>query len=335
MGYRFLGMSGQEMRRRVVLRRQLHATLTSGFWLLWVLAGCGGGGASGGSSAITVPSTATATAVAPRTMTFTASQSIPAATPTPTPPDPTVGTTPISPTSTRTLPLIATATLTPTVEVPPTTASPTDTAPPNLTPTATETPPAGPIVSAFGVADASGTFNMPVGRDDEQRWVFAQRASAGFIIFVEGRPGLSRLPVGTVRFNYDSRDPSAQPDIQMVSSQDLGTATQAVCDGAFPQRGGVPAIEPPRFDGESAVSDALNDLSCRFKLFAETDFACTQDRSGNYVFSNNSSTMQFCTLVDDALTFPSGETVLTARLRDTAGNAGPQAQIVVRVSGAR
>jgi hypothetical protein len=118
----------------------------------------------------------------------------------------------------------------------------------------------------------------------------------------------------------------------MVSSQNLGVATAAVCDGFFPLMGGVPAVEPPDFTPTRAVSDALNDLACRFKTFAETDFPCTQSARGNFVFSNSSSTTQFCTLVDNALTFPVGDTVLTARLRDTEGNAGPPSRIVVRVT---
>ena len=163
--------------------------------------------------------------------------------------------------------------------------------------------------------------------------MFARRVGMAFIIYIEGRPGPSRLAVGSSRFNYKPGDPTEQPDLQIESGNDLGRATVSVCDGAFPVRGGVPAVEPPTFDLVTPVSDALNDFGCRFKTFLETDFACTQDRRGNYAFINASSTAQFCTLVDDALTFPNTDTVLTARLRDTAGNAGPSAQIIVRVTG--
>jgi len=76
----------------------------------------------------------------------------------------------------------------------------------------------------------------------------------------------------------------------------------------------------------------LNDWSCRFKVYAETDFACTQDTNGNFLFASAASTVQFCTLVNDVLTFPTGDTILTVRLLDTAGNAGPSTQVVVRIA---
>jgi hypothetical protein len=288
-------------------------------------AGCSGGGggdsppAATATAMVDVPATATATAVA------TATSSPPPASPTATGPPA------ITPTPTHSSAPDATPTDTPTVGLPSPPATPTNTATSAPTATPSMTPLTGPLVSAFGLAEGGGTFDVPGGPDDEGRLIFTRRSAAGFIIYVEGRLGPSQLPVGTVRFNSKAADPSAQPDLQMVASNHLGRPTTAVCDGAFPVRGGVPAVEPPDFDTTTTVSDALNDLACRFKLFAETDFACTQDSRGNYVFANGSSSVQFCILVDDALTFPTGETVLTVRLRDVAGNAGPPAQIVVRV----
>jgi hypothetical protein len=207
----------------------------------------------------------------------------------------------------------------------------TATLPPTLTPTST--PLTGPVISAFGLADTNGTPDTSAQQDAEHRSLFVRQSGFAFIIFIEGRPGPSGLPVGVARFNYKPGDPAEQPDLQIESSNDLGRATAAVCDGAFPVRGGVTAVDPPDFGAIANISATLNDLSCRFKTFLETDFACTQDSRSNYVFASASSTTQFCTLVDDALTFPSKDTVLTARLRDTAGNAGPPAQIVVRVTG--
>ncbi len=135
-------------------------------------------------------------------------------------------------------------------------------------------------------------------------------------------------------FDWKATDPTVQPDLQIESSNDLGLKpTQAVCDKAFPALGGVPAVNPPDFSAIQPVSDALNDLACRFKVFSDGDFACTQDTSGNLTFDSGSSTVQFCMLVNQALTFPGGDTVLTARLRDIAGSAGPPAQIIVRITG--
>jgi len=206
----------------------------------------------------------------------------------------------------------------------------TPTATPVVVPTAT--PLTGPVVTSFGIADGSGTVNESLTQDSENRPVFRVAAGDGFILFLEGRPGVSRMPIGTIRLNTDG-GATAQPDVQILSSTDLGSPTTAVCDGAFPIRGGVPAVVPPRFDAEPAVSNALNDLACRFKVFAETDFACTQNVRGNFVFADAGTVLQFCTLVNEALTFPPGDTVLSARLRDTEGHAGPPAEIVVRVAG--
>jgi hypothetical protein len=189
------------------------------------------------------------------------------------------------------------------------------------------------VITAFGVADPSGTFNEPTGKDDQDRTVFSRQSGSGFIIYIEGRPGPSRLAVGTQLLDSRPNEPARQPDLQMESSAALGNGSVAVCDDSFPAPGGVPAIDPWDFAPSQPVSDALNDLSCRFRAFRDTDFACTQDSSGNLIFGNSGSTLQFCTLVDDALTFPNAPTVLTARLRDTAGNAGPPAQIVVRITG--
>jgi hypothetical protein len=287
------------------------AAAWAAFILLGCIAGCGGSG-GGGPAPTATRGLPTATAVP------TVTPSIPSPlTPSATPSGSTVATATRTATPTLTLTAMGTATETPTVQA---------------TPNPTATPLVGPVVTAFGVADASGTFNASAGEDDLQRPIFARDSSTGFVIYIEGRPGMSRLPVGTGRLNAKPGDPTRQPDLQMESSADLGDASPAVCDGSFPTLGGVPGISTPDFSAVQPVSDALNDMGCRFRVFAETDFACTQDASANLRFDNPSSTIQFCTLVDEALPFPVGDTVLTARLRDTAGNAGPPAQIVVRIA---
>jgi len=203
---------------------------------------------------------------------------------------------------------------------------------PQPTSTPTQTPLTGPLITAFGIADGSGNFNTPTDTDGQGRPVFGRQASAGFIIYVEGRPGPSRLPVGTDRLTSRPGDPSRQPDLQIESSTNLGNGSVTVCDNSYPNVGGVPGISPADFSPVQSVSDALNDWSCRFKVYAETDFACTQDTNGNFLFASVASTVQFCTLVNDVLTFPTGDTILTVRLLDTAGNAGPSTQIVVRIA---
>jgi hypothetical protein len=311
-----------------------------GLIILWTIAACGGGG--GGAPAAPPLATATSTP----TVTTTPTTNVPTATASPSAtltataspsPIPTQSPTPTAttvPTYTRTAE--PTHTLVPTLTVT-ATSIPTHTVPPVPTTTPSATPLTGPIIPAvgFGLADVTGSYTDPVGTDDHGRPVFTKSAGNSFIIFVEGRPGPSRFPLGTNLFNSRSGDPTQQPDLQIESDRDLGNGTSLVCDNSLPTPGGIPRVpNPPDFGFVQAISDALNDFSCRFKVYAETDFACTQDpSSGDFSFRDRNSTIQFCTLVSDALTFLDGDTVLTARLRDTAGNTGPPAAIVVRVSG--
>jgi hypothetical protein len=199
------------------------------------------------------------------------------------------------------------------------------------TDTPTPTPLIGPIITAFGTADSSGTFNQPIGTDAQGRPIYSRVGGDDFIIYVEARPGASRLPVATNLLSTQLDNPMGQPDLQLTGSNDFGDGSPAVCDKSFPTLGGVPAIDPPDFAFVQSVSDALNDIGCRFKVYREADFACTQDSSGPFVYGNGGSTAQFCVLVNDSLTLPTGDTVLSVRLRDTAARAGPTSQIVVRV----
>jgi len=192
----------------------------------------------------------------------------------------------------------------------------------------------GPIVTSAGIADGSGTFNLPIETDAAGRSVYLRTSTTGFTLYVEGRPGLSGLPVASQLFNSRPNDPSRQPDLQILSSRSLGNGSPVVCDRSYPNGGGVPAAESVEFEMTQTMSDALNDLSCRFKLYPEADFACTQDSTGNLLFANPASTIQFCVLADENIAFPTGETVLTVRLRDTAGNVGEARQLVVRIVGA-
>lgn len=294
-----------------------------------LVAGCSGGGGSGsptrssGDVAVTLTATRVAdtpTAAPAVTVTPSFTARLPPNTPTPSP-DPTTAVP-----ATSTPAPSATASIVPT-NTPETTPSTTPTQPPTAIPTFT--PLTGPIVTAFGLASADGKFIPSSGTDKEGRQIFHADHGDGFIVFVEARPGPSQLPVGRERLRSSS-DPMNQPDLQIESTQSLGNGSARVCDNSFPTLGGVPAINALDFSPVQSVSDALNDFSCRFKTFTETDFACTQDGSGNFIFGDPSSTIQFCVLVDDAMVFPA-ETVLSVRVRDTAGHAGPPVQIVVRV----
>src|SRR5574337_60878 len=317
--------------------------------LLMGIAACSGGGGhhaaapAATATSSTAPTSAAATATPSATAPVNGSATVATATPTVTnvptsvptattsavgpSATPTGSGTPATPSATATV--AASPTSAPTCPVMPTsTAPPVPTSTPTLPPTATitETPLTGPVVTAFGVADGSGTVNPPGATDAQGRPIFQKQAGSGFIVYVEGRSlGTTSFPVGTSRFTYSADDPTGQPDVQIESSNALGNGSADVCDSSGPTPGGIPAIDPPDFRPISAVSNALNDFACRFRVFTQPDFACTQDSSANLAFANASSTTQFCVLINDAIVFPAGDTILTARLKDNAGHAGPSA----------
>jgi hypothetical protein len=187
------------------------------------------------------------------------------------------------------------------------------------------------VVTALGVADLGGQPNVPIGTDPAGRPIYSRTSEAGFLLFVEGRPGLSQLPVGTVFFNPKRNDPQALPDLIVQVSRALGDGSEAVCDVTPPRIGGVPGtlFDFPIVD--LTTTDAVNDFACRFRVYTEPDFACTLDTGANLRFQNSSSTVQYCVLINDALTFPPGDTIVRVRLRDIGGNTGEAAEMVVRV----
>ena len=166
--------------------------------------------------------------------------------------------------------------------------------------------------------------------DDQGREVFTSQGGGRGLLVVEGRPGTSGLPPG-IRIENDAEE--ARPDLQIESSRPLGDGSAAVCDLGPPppagKGGGVPAVDPPSFDGGAGVTDALKDFACRFAVQPTGDDACTLDNLGNFAFVGQGTTIQFCNQVTSTASFPSGDTVLTARLRDVSGNLGPPAQIVI------
>jgi hypothetical protein len=123
------------------------------------------------------------------------------------------------------------------------------------------------------------------------------------------------------------------PDLQVEASNNLGDGSPAVCDA-----GGVPAVNP--FDFSAAQAPTINDFACRFKDgeggaplgITNPTKACTvPSQSGTASFVDRSSKIQFCGLIDKPFSFPVGDTVVGARIRDTAGNVSGLATIVIRV----
>lgn len=312
-----------------------HQRVWSAVFLLLALlpgTGCRRSSSGGGNPTEATPTLlagATATPLLPLTPTPLASATMdvgePTRTSTPTPTQPPPSLTPVG--------------STPTASPAPWSPSPVPTdGPPTLLPTstpsvppppATATPLTGPQITALEIASTGGQFNLPVGTDREGRPVFSRNGGTGFVVFAEARPGMSQLPVSSVVFNPKRGDASAVPDLQVTVSQPLGNGSPTVCDASLPLPGGVPPRDPGA-ENELAHTDALNDLGCRFRVYTEPDFACTQDSGSNFTFRNPASTIQFCMLANEALEFPEGDTIITVRLRDIAGNAGPARQVVLR-----
>ena len=164
--------------------------------------------------------------------------------------------------------------------------------------------------------------------------IYTRPTGAGFSLVVEGASGTSSSPVGRSAFVSDA---TALPDLQIGVSRPLGNGSTAVCDRSGTTAGGIPAVDPPNFDETPMVIAAVNDLSCRFENGGDMPVARTRDEacvlfpSGDFHFVSADSTVEFCGFVTGVMEFPSGDTLVTVRLRDQDGSAGRPAQIVIRV----
>lgn len=165
-----------------------------------------------------------------------------------------------------------------------------------------------------------------------------ERPPRGFTIVVEGRPGGTGAALGVTTFLWDPEDPTVLPDLWVESSQPLGDGNPAVCDGAAPVLGGVPAVEPPDFSIRQEIANALNDFGCRFRDGSGAPRgvgpaeACTYIDDSFPGFVADDSTLQFCGTIDTPMRFPRGETQITVRIRDVAGNVSAPSTMIVRVA---
>ena len=271
----------------------------------------------------------------------------PTSTPTLVPPTSTV-----SPTRTRTAtstrtPTPGTPTRTPTAGSPTTTPTRTPTAtvtrtrPPTrtrtLTPTVTPTVPgpSGPVITFFGLTRSDDVLIAPTGTTPQGLPIYVRVVGTAFSLVVEGMPGTSGFPVGGSAYQANSK---SFPDLQIEVSRALGNGSLAVCDSTGSMAGGVPAVDPPNFDAVQSNIDAVNDFACRFvdgfgrpAPRRNPDDSCVTFGSGESNFVNANTTIQFCGFVTGVMEFPTGDTLVTARLRDTDGNPGPIAQLIVHV----
>lgn len=201
--------------------------------------------------------------------------------------------------------------------------------------------PEGPEITFFGLTRADDSLVEPADESASGAPIFIRpktigNSASGFSIVIEGKPGDSDSAVGSS--SYDATL-VALPDLQIVVSRPLGNGSTSVCDDPIDAPGGVPAVDPANFDETNqTVVKAGNDLACRFvdgggltAARTNPDDSCVSFPSGDFAFVDEDTTAQFCGFVNVPLSFPSGDTVVTARLRDAAGNLGPEKQIVVRV----
>ena len=212
--------------------------------------------------------------------------------------------------------------------------SPTTTRTPTISPTPTATSNArGPEITFFGLTRADDMLVQP---DAVENGIPVYKPSFGFAfsIVIEAKPGPSRARVGNSTFV----DGDA-PDFQVQVTRPLGDGSSLVCDDMPPMLGGVPAINPPSFDLSPSNIDRINDLACRFidgagnKVGRQCDVntACVLGEDGLFGCASADATIQFCGFIGQALTFPSGDTTVTVRVRDVQGNFGAPRQLLIRV----
>jgi len=152
------------------------------------------------------------------------------------------------------------------------------------------------------------------------------------VIVVEGAPGMSGFGVGS---SLKPGGSDNRPDLQIEATENMGNGSAAVCDIGAPMAGGggIPGIPMPSFEpGNPVITDALNDFACRFMQFTPGSPCTYVDVSGDAKLITPNATIQFCDFIAATAAFPTGDTVVSAQLRDTDGNVGPTAQMVVRVA---
>ena len=197
------------------------------------------------------------------------------------------------------------------------------------TPTATATVEPGPRITFFGLLEADNSESVIT--EPGTIPLYERPFGSGFILVVETRRGTSgRVP------GLSTYEPGGVPSLQIVASQTLGNGSPAVCDRVLPNVGGVPAVDPPSFDDAKTVRTTVNDLSCRFidgqgaHEARSCGDGCVRFDTG-VLGCKTTAERQFCAVVDAALLFPPGETLLTVRVLDVEGTPGPPSQLIVRV----
>lgn len=188
----------------------------------------------------------------------------------------------------------------------------------------------GPLVTFAGIARADGRGVEADGKAADGTPIFRHPVGSGFMLVIEGKPGISKVENGRSIFRYSADDPTQRPDLEIEVTRPLGDGSLAVCDARRPTIGGVPGIDPPSFADTPQVSAAINDLSCRFETFIESNSSCTVNQYGDFEFLRKDTKVQFCMVVARSWQFPEGDTLVSVRLRDTDGNPGPVSRFILR-----
>jgi hypothetical protein len=227
-------------------------------------------------------------------------------------------------------------TASPTGSQPPASSTETPAVTPTPSPTFTPVGGPGPDITHLGLARADDRPIAPSGTDADGRPVFPTRLGQGIELVIEARPGSSGRPPGFAAYSD-----VGLPDLQMILSRPLGDGSLALCDIRPPLIGGVPATDPLIFTDDLTATNAINDLGCRVNDGAgqpvarsSSQQACTASSAASstgFDFVNPASTVQYCLPIALAWAFPSGDTVVAARVRDTGGAISAVREIVVRV----
>jgi hypothetical protein len=186
--------------------------------------------------------------------------------------------------------------------------------------------PSGPITTFFGIAGSDGHLTMPLGFLADGTPVYYRSSGFGFQLVIEAMPGTDGTRVGTEVFNSVPANPAERPDLQIQVNRALGAGSRAVCDEL-----GIPAIDPPNFGLTQQISDAINDLACRFGVTTVRRTSCTENDFGQADFVYPNTTTQFCLAVPRDLAFPGGDSLISLRLRDLNGTLGEVGRLILRV----
>jgi hypothetical protein len=188
------------------------------------------------------------------------------------------------------------------------------------------------VVGFFGVTAADDSLEEPT--VDGEIPIYQRSFGFGFSLVIEAGRGASGRPVGSETFAI-----AGLPDVLVQATRALGDGSGAVCDNHEPTFGGVPGIDPPRLEDPGAIADPLNDFGCRFidgtgaTQGRPCALSCIRYDNGEFRCKDEGNTeRQFCAPISVPLQFPDGDTLVTVRVRDVAGNPGPPKQLIIRVS---